>query len=57
MKVLHHRGFGERGATGVEYALVISFVSLFVIAAAVSLGGGFVEWAATLADTIGTLLS
>jgi len=47
----------ELGVAGTEYALVISFVSLVVIAAAVSLGGGFVSWATTLANTIGTLLS
>jgi Flp pilus assembly pilin Flp len=57
MKFRHHRGPNERGATGVEHALVISFVSLLVVAATVTLGGGFVTWAATIADTIGMLLS
>jgi len=47
----------ELGVAGTEYALVISFVSLVVIAAAVSLGGGFVAWASTLVNTVGTLLS
>jgi Flp pilus assembly pilin Flp len=47
----------ERGVTAVEYSLVIGFVSLAVIAAAVSLGGGFVTWANDLVDLVGTLLS
>jgi Flp pilus assembly pilin Flp len=47
----------ERGVTAVEYALVISFVSLLVVAAAVSLGSGFTVWASSVADEIGTLLS
>lgn len=57
MKICHVRGREERGVTGTEYALVISFVSLLVIASAVSLGSGFVDWAATVANTIETLLS
>lgn len=47
----------ERGATGVEYALVIGFVSLVIVGAAVSLGSGFNVWASSLADVLGDLLS
>ena len=53
----HNRGLDEHGATGVEYALVISFVSIVVVAAVVSLGGGFDVWAAALVDTVSDLLS
>ncbi|MEO6606824.1 MAG: Flp family type IVb pilin [Aeromicrobium sp.] len=47
----------ERGATGVEYALIIGFVSLAIVAAAVSLGGGFNVWAGTVVDTVADLLN
>lgn len=57
MKFCHCRSREERGATGAEYALVISFVSLLLIAATVSLGGGFVTWASSIADIVGDLLS
>ncbi len=57
MRIVHDRRVEAQGATGAEYALVISFVSLLVIAAVVSLGSRFVTWTSTLADTIATLLS
>lgn len=47
----------ERGVTAIEYALVISFVSLVVVGAAVNLGSGFTVWAGSIADQIGILLS
>ena len=57
MKFYQRRRACERGATGTEYALLIGFVSLAIVAAAVSLGGGFNVWAGELVDTISTLLS
>ena len=53
----HNRGLNEHGATGVEYALVISFVSLVLVAAVVSLGGVFNVWVGNLVETIAALLS
>ena len=47
----------ERGVTAVEYSLVIGFVSLVVIAAAVNLSDGFVAWANGLTDLVGDLLA
>jgi hypothetical protein len=36
---------------------VISFVSMLLVAAAVTLGSNFTVWAGSLADELGTLLS
>lgn len=57
MKFYLHKRDRERGATGTEYALLIGFVSLAIVAAAVSLGGGFNVWAGTVVDTVADLLS
>lgn len=57
MKTCAHREDAERGATAVEYALVIGLVSLIIVGAAVSLGGVFALWAGTLVDTVGGLLN
>lgn len=56
MRIHQDKRAREQGATGTEYALVIGFVSLAIVAAAVSLGGGFNVWAATVVDTVGDLL-
>lgn len=56
MEIHHKRCARERGATGTEYALVIGFISLAIVAAAVSLGGGFNVWAAGVVETVADLL-
>lgn len=57
MKVFELRCARERGATAIEYALVIGLVSLATVAATVTLGDRFVTWATAVADTIGTMMS
>ncbi|WP_332643982.1 Flp family type IVb pilin [Aeromicrobium sp.] len=57
MKYIHDTPARERGATGVEYALVIGLVSLVIVGAAVSLGGGFAVWANTLVGAVDALLN
>lgn len=57
MEIHHDKHARERGATGTEYALVIGFVSLAIVAAAVSLGEGFNAWAGGVVDTVAALLS
>ena len=47
----------ERGAVGVEYALLVGLVSLTIIGAVVILGNDFIDWATTLINHVGDLLS
>lgn len=46
----------DHGVTGVEYAMVICFVSLLLVAGAVTLGGAFSTWANGITDQLGVLL-
>lgn len=57
MKSILRRSRDERGATAVEYALVIGLVSSLLVAAAVNLGGGFTVWVTALIDTVDGLLN
>ncbi|WP_332662864.1 Flp family type IVb pilin [Aeromicrobium sp.] len=57
MKVFVRHKHAERGATAVEYALVIGLVSLIIVGAAVNLGGVFAIWAGALVDTVDGLLN
>lgn len=57
MKYIHDPRAREGGATAVEYALVIGLVSLVIVGAAVSLGGGFAVWANTLVGVVDALLN
>jgi|GEM_PF-5910315 len=51
-----HLALNERGATAVEYALVVGLVSLVVIAGPVGLGAAFVEYADGLVTQLAGLL-
>lgn len=57
MKILPRRRPDERGASAVEYALVVGLVSVLVVAAAVTLGSGFTTWASTLVGIVDGLLN
>lgn len=46
----------ERGATAVEYALVVGLVSLLVIVGPIGLANSFGEYCADLATRVGGLL-
>ena len=46
----------ERGATAVEYVMVVGLVSLLVIAAPVGLSDTFQQYCSGLVDTVGGLL-
>lgn len=46
----------EAGVTGAEYALVVSFVSLLLVAGAVTLGSEFSAWTDGIVNQLGTLL-
>ncbi|AXT85887.1 Flp family type IVb pilin [Aeromicrobium sp. A1-2] len=57
MKKFGQTATDETGATGVEYALIIGLVSLAMVGAAITLGGGFTTWAGTVVSAVGTLLN
>lgn len=46
----------DRGATAVEYALIVGLVSLLIVASVVSMGVRFEEYTIVLADHVAQLL-